>query len=85
MNTVVILFDMLISHRNILSVGLSVNNAFNKCFFFLEFSLFFYGNRRPFNLRRRHLFYWTRYFRTNMNEDEWDEFILTVYFQEKKF
>lgn len=34
MNTVVNFFDMLILHRSILSVGLSVNNAFIKCFFF---------------------------------------------------
>lgn len=43
MNTVVNLFDMLILHHNILSVGLSVNNnALNKWFFLLEFSLYLF-------------------------------------------
>lgn len=42
MGTVVNLFNMLISHRNILSVGLSVNNALNKRFFLLEFSLYLF-------------------------------------------
>lgn len=42
MNTVVNLFDILILHRNILSVGLSVNNALNKGFFVLELSLYIF-------------------------------------------